>query len=213
MEVMLPTLGEERQQTYSPFLPICPRQRQGPAGAGGRTQCRGRHHRLPGRRRCPGGNARYRRPGKAAMEGRLGHALVCAGCRLRDVRQGPDPQLPAGQPHLPHHGRHAADEPYLRAVSRRQGPEDLEVQGQWSGRRGLAALCAAGKPVAVHVSKAESGQAALFRRHPAHRRRLSDLPRKISGGGRRQARWTIRSGTSITAHPPRRRPDCPTTSC
>jgi lysyl-tRNA synthetase class 1 len=25
MEVMLPTLGEERQQTYSPFLPICPK--------------------------------------------------------------------------------------------------------------------------------------------------------------------------------------------
>jgi lysyl-tRNA synthetase class 1 len=24
MEIMLPTLGEERQQTYSPFLPICP---------------------------------------------------------------------------------------------------------------------------------------------------------------------------------------------
>ncbi len=24
MEVMLPTLGEERQQTYSPFLPISP---------------------------------------------------------------------------------------------------------------------------------------------------------------------------------------------
>ena len=27
MAVMLPTLGEERQQTYSPFLPICPRTR------------------------------------------------------------------------------------------------------------------------------------------------------------------------------------------
>ncbi len=25
MEIMLPTLGEERQQTYSPFLPVCPR--------------------------------------------------------------------------------------------------------------------------------------------------------------------------------------------
>ena len=25
MEVMLPTLGEERQQTYSPFLPVCPK--------------------------------------------------------------------------------------------------------------------------------------------------------------------------------------------
>jgi lysyl-tRNA synthetase class I len=25
MKVMLPTLGEERQATYSPFLPVCPR--------------------------------------------------------------------------------------------------------------------------------------------------------------------------------------------
>jgi lysyl-tRNA synthetase class 1 len=25
MDIMLPTLGEERQQTYSPFLPVCPR--------------------------------------------------------------------------------------------------------------------------------------------------------------------------------------------
>ena len=24
MEIILPTLGKERQQTYSPFLPICP---------------------------------------------------------------------------------------------------------------------------------------------------------------------------------------------
>ena len=33
MEVMLPTLGEERQQTYSPFLPVSPRSGQGAAGA------------------------------------------------------------------------------------------------------------------------------------------------------------------------------------
>jgi len=24
MEIILPTLGKERQKTYSPFLPICP---------------------------------------------------------------------------------------------------------------------------------------------------------------------------------------------
>src|SRR3546814_8784141 len=24
MEIMLPTLGEERRRTYSPFLPVCP---------------------------------------------------------------------------------------------------------------------------------------------------------------------------------------------
>ena len=35
MAVMLPTLGEERQQTYSPFLPVSPRSRQGAAGQGG----------------------------------------------------------------------------------------------------------------------------------------------------------------------------------
>ena len=28
MEIVLPTLGKERQKTYSPFLPICPKTGQ-----------------------------------------------------------------------------------------------------------------------------------------------------------------------------------------
>ena len=26
MDIIIPTLGKERQKTYSPFLPICPEQ-------------------------------------------------------------------------------------------------------------------------------------------------------------------------------------------
>ncbi len=33
MAIMLPSLREERQQTYSPFLPLHPRHRRGHAGA------------------------------------------------------------------------------------------------------------------------------------------------------------------------------------
>ena len=48
---MLPTLGEERQQTYSPFLPVSPRSRQGAAGQGGGPRRRqGHHHLCRGRR-------------------------------------------------------------------------------------------------------------------------------------------------------------------
>ena len=97
MAIMLPTLGEERQQTYSPFLPVSPKT--------------GRVLMVPIVERKPDagtivykdedgtliGDAGDRRPLQAAMEARLGHALVCAGRRLRNVRQGPD-RLGRGRP-------------------------------------------------------------------------------------------------------------------
>ena len=43
MGVMLPTLREERRQTYSPVLPISPTSGAGAAGAGRGGRCRGRH--------------------------------------------------------------------------------------------------------------------------------------------------------------------------
>ena len=91
--IMLPTLGEERRATYSPFLPISPRTHhvlqvptlardvekgtiifEDPAGEpGNRTEGSG-----------------HGRPCEAAVEARLGHALGRAGRRLRNVGQGPD---------------------------------------------------------------------------------------------------------------------------
>jgi lysyl-tRNA synthetase, class I len=61
INVILPTLGEERRRTYSPFLPLCPK-----TGV----------HRLSGRRRHQNRSPGYRWPLQAAMESRLGHALV-----------------------------------------------------------------------------------------------------------------------------------------
>ena len=50
------------------------------------------------------------------------------------------------------------------------GEKISKSRGNGLTDRGMAALRAARQPVAVHVPKAEDGQAALLRRHPAHRR-------------------------------------------
>ena len=92
MAIMLPSLREERAQTYSPFLPIHPRDRRRHAGA----DRRGRKP-TPARIvwRDPETGERFETPVtgghcQAAMEARLGHALGGARRRLRDGRQGPD---------------------------------------------------------------------------------------------------------------------------
>ena len=46
MAIMLPSLREERAQTYSPFLPISPAHRHRAAGADDRARRQGRHHHL-----------------------------------------------------------------------------------------------------------------------------------------------------------------------
>src|SRR5258708_4110042 len=47
----------------------------------------------------------------------------------------------------------------------------------------MAALRLAGIAVAVHVPRAEGGQAAVFRRDPAQCRRLPAIPRRLSAAG------------------------------
>jgi lysyl-tRNA synthetase class 1 len=89
-KVMLPTLGEERRASYSPFLPISPStgkvlqvptlERNVDKGTIVFQDEDGAEGRGPG----------DRRPREDAVEARLGHALDGAGRRLRDERQGPD---------------------------------------------------------------------------------------------------------------------------
>ena len=79
MAVMLPTLGEERQQTYSPFLPVSPRsgkvllakvvRHDVKAGTITYLEEDGSEETVPGDRRQL----------QAAMEARHGHALGGAG--------------------------------------------------------------------------------------------------------------------------------------
>ena len=208
MEIMLPSLREERAQTYSPFLPISPETGivlQVPID---RARRQGRHDHLE-RSRHRGARRPRRSPAamQAAMEARLGDALGRARHRLRDGRQGPDRLGQALRRDLPRARRHAAGRLQLRALPRRQGPEDLQVEGQRAHHRRVAALRLAGEPVAVHVSRAEGGEAALFRRHPARTSTSissssTAISARTASSGSRNPVWHIHSGNPPKADMP-----------
>jgi lysyl-tRNA synthetase class 1 len=96
MDVMLPTLGEERRATYSPFLPIHRRNRPCALRADeGSVDGSKRHDHL--RRRADGKESRCRSPAatcEAAVEAGLRRALGGPWRRLRNVRQGPQANAP-----------------------------------------------------------------------------------------------------------------------
>ena len=181
MEIMLPSLREERAATYSPFLPISPR-------TGAVLQVPILEH---DKKR---GTVVYEDPdSKERME-----SPVTGGrCKLqwkpdwamRWVALGVDYEM-AGKDLIDSVklsgqiaralGVRAAGGLQLRAVPRREGAEDLEVQGQRNHDRGMAALCEPGEPLALHVSRAESRQAALFRRDPAPHGRVPAVSRGLS---------------------------------
>ena len=201
MAIMLPSLREERAATYSPFLPISPRTGivlQVPviahdAKAGTITyedpdNAKRRHH------------AGHRRPLQAAMEAGLGDALGRARHRLRDGRQGPD-RL----------GRSCRGE-ICRALGGTP-PEGfnyelfLDEKGQKISKskgNGLTIdeWLRYASPESLSLFMYREPKAAkrlLFRRHPARRRRLSAVPRRLSAAGRQAATVAIRSGTSMLA--------------
>ena len=178
---MLPSLREERAQTYSPFPPHRSKHRCRSSGAGHCARCQSRHHHLRKYRdRRARDHAGHRRPLQAAMEAGLGDALDRVRRRLRNGRQGSDRFGQAVRGNLPRARRLAAGRIQLRALSRRERPENLEIEGQRPHHRGMAALRQPGEPVAVHVSRAEGGEAAVFRRHPASRRRVPAIARRLS---------------------------------
>src|SRR5689334_8278019 len=58
----------------------------------------------------------------------------------------------------------------------------------------MAALRFAGESVELHVPRAKGGKAALFRRDPAHGRRISAIPRWLLPAGSAPA--TVKSGVA-----------------
>ena len=171
--IMLPTLGEERRATYSPFLPISPttgRVLQAPtlerhvergtivfAGRGRDADRGSRHRRGVKLQWRPDWAARwtalevdYEMSGKDLVDSVRVSNRICKVARRRAARGLP-----------------------LRTVHGRAQPEDLQVQGQRPDHGGVAALWRAGKPCLLHVPVAQVGQAALFRRHPQGDGRIS----------------------------------------
>src|SRR6185295_1379945 len=94
---------------------------------------------------------------------------------------------------------HAAGGLQLRTLPRRKRPEDFQVEGQRADHRRMAALRLAGIVVAVHVPRAEGGEAAALRRDPAQCRRLPAIPRRLSAAGREAA--TGQSGLAYSRRP------------
>ena len=211
MEIILPTLGPERRATYSPFLPISKTTGivlQVPMIS--RDVAKGTIDYVDPDTGEKVETDGHRRRGEMPVEGRLGHALGRARRRLRNGRQGSDRLGQAvGRDH-PRARRHAAGRLQLRALPRRAGPEDFQVQGQWADHRRMAALRLAGIAVAVHVPRAEGGQAPALRRHPAQCRRVPAIHRRLRAGRTASSSSPIRSGTCIRAS--RRRSRCPSPS-
>ena len=209
MAIMLPSLREERAQTYSPFLPIDPTHRHRAAGAG-----RLAHD-------AKAGTITYEDPD---TKERVTTPVTGGRCKLqwkpdwamRWVALGVDYEMA---------GKDLIDSVKLSGeICRALGgtpPEGfnyelfLDEKGQKISKskgNGLTIdewlrYASPGKPVAVHVSRAEGGEAAVFRRDPAQRRRLSAVPRRLSSARTASSGSAIRSGTSIPAI--RRKADMP----
>ena len=184
MAIMLPTLREERPQTYSPFLPIHPKtgivmqvpidERNVDAGTiVWRDPDTGERFETP----VTGGHAKLQwKPDWAMRWAALGVDYEMSGKDLDRQRQ-------ARRADLPHRSAAAARRLQLRAVPRRERPEDLEVEGQRPDHRRVADLRADREPRPLHVPEAEDGQEALFRRDPEGGRRVLHVPRRLSAAG------------------------------
>ena len=212
--IILPTLGPERRATYSPFLPISPRTGivlQVPTVA----------------RDAAAGTITYIDPdtGEEVTTPVTGGRVKCqwkADWALRWVALGVDYEMS---------GKDLIDSVTLASKICRalggtppdgfnyelfldeQRPEDLEVEGERPHHRRVADLRLAGEPVAVHVPEAAGGEAALFRRDPARRRRLLPVPRRLSRARTCRAGSATRSGTSIPAIRRPRRCRCRSRCC
>ena len=171
MAIILPTLGPERQATYSPFLPVCPRtgkvlqvpmvERHAKTGTiiyvdpetgekvetpvtGGRVKCQWK---ADWALRWTALGVDYEMAGKDLIDSVTLSSRICRAL--------------GGTPPEGFNYELFLDE---------NGQKISEVEGQRPHHRRVAALCVAAEPVAVHVPEAEDGEAALLRRYPARGR-------------------------------------------
>ena len=170
MNIMLPSLREERAQTYSPFLPIHPKTGivmqvpVEPNAAKGTIAWSdpdtGERFETP----VTGGHAKLQwKPDWAMRWVALGIDYEMAGKDLIDsVKLSSEIARALGaQPPEGFNYELFLDE---------KGQQDLQVEGQRPDHRRMAALREPGVALAVHVPRAEGREAPLLRCDPAQRR-------------------------------------------
>jgi hypothetical protein len=198
MKVMLKSLREERQQTYSIFLPIHPETGRVLYVPMKHVDAKTAHDHLRRRGRARMDAAGHRRQREAAVEARFRRALGRARRRFRDVRQGPFHQHADLRRDLPRSSARARPSISPMSCSSTRRAEDLEVEGQRDLDRRMADLCLDREPELFHVPEAQDGQAAAFRRDPQGGGRVSPAAARLSRQDAAQ-RWRTRSGTSTAA--------------
>ena len=141
---MLPSLREERAQTYSPFLPIRPRPASCCRCRSCRMTPRRHHHARRSRHRRTFDDARHRRRCKLQWKPDWAMRWVALGI---DYEMAGKDLIEFGEAlrrNLPRARWHAAGRFQLRTLPRREGPEDFQVEGQRPDHRRMAALCVPG---------------------------------------------------------------------
>ncbi len=161
--VILPTLGPERRATYSPILPIHPRN--------------GRVMQVPMEGRDPvAGTVEWRDPDtgerfKTSVKGGAAKLQWKADWAMRWYALGVDYEMSGKDlielgaivgADLPDARCEAAGGVHVRAVPGRAWTEDQQVQGERAVGGGVVALCAAGGAGAVHVRAAAAGETAVL---------------------------------------------------
>ena len=184
MAIMLPSLREERAASYSPFLPICPRTgmvlyvpitaHDVKAGTISYDDPETKERvTLP----VTGGHCKLQwKPDWAMRWAALGVDYEMAGKDLIDSVKLSGKICAAldGTPPEGFNYELFLDEKGQK-ISKSKG-NGLTID-EWLRYASPESL------VAVHVPRTEGGQAALFRRHPAQRRRLPAVPRWLSAAG------------------------------
>ena len=138
---MLPTLGEERQQTYSPFLPHQPPLGQGAAGQSGGAR-RGARAPSPMSRKTASLETVPVTGGHCKLQWKPDFGMRWAALGVDYEMYGKDhlAQTPLYDAICSIAGGTPPEHFMLRAVPGRQGPENLQVQRQRHHHRRMAGL-------------------------------------------------------------------------
>jgi lysyl-tRNA synthetase class 1 len=204
MAIMLPSLREERRQTYSCFLPISPisgrvlyvpmKEVNAKDGTITFEDEDGRDCTLP----VTGGRVKLQwKPDFGARWAALDVDFEMYGkdhasnTPIYDgicmVLGGRPPEHYIYELFLDEFGEKIARALHLRALPRRVRREDLEVEGQRAHDRRVADLCLDREPRLFHVPEAADGQAPPLGCDPEGGRRVSPAAPRLSGAGGREA--------------------------
>ncbi len=205
MDIMLPSLREERAQTYSPFLPIDPKSGivlQVPILAHDAKRGTITYEE-------PGSQERFTVPvtgGRCKLQWKPDWAMRWVALGIDYEMAGKDliDSVKLSRRDLPRARRPSARGVQLRALPRREGPEDFQVEGQRADHRRVAALRLARRACRCSCTASRSRPSGSTSTSSRATSTTTSNSSTATSARTASSGCPIRSGTSIPAS--RRRP-------